>query len=103
MLARSAAEADAAATVIANATDLQDAAVIRRPARDLDPDSDLRDLLVTVDVGPLTPEAIAAALASGGRMAEARRRDGLIAGALLALADEWRSGGGIEALPSLRA
>ncbi|MGQ3348637.1 UPF0280 family protein, partial [Bosea sp. (in: a-proteobacteria)] len=103
VLARSAAEADAAATVIANATDLQDAAVIRRPARDLDPDSDLRDLLVTVDVGPLSPEAIAAALASGVRMAEALRRDGLIEGALLALADEWRSVGGIEALPSLRA
>ncbi|WP_324134189.1 UPF0280 family protein [Bosea sp. (in: a-proteobacteria)] len=99
VLARSAAEADAAATVIANATDLQDAAVIRRPARDLDPDSDLRDLPVTVDVGPLSPEAIAAALGSGVRMAEALRRDGLIEGALLALADEWRSVGGIEALP----
>jgi len=103
VLARSAAEADAAATVIANAVDVADAAITRRPARALDPDSDLRDLPVTVDVGPLSPDMIAAALASGVRMAEALRRDGLIEGALLALADEWRSVGGIEALPSLRA
>jgi hypothetical protein len=94
VLARSAAEADAAATIIANATDVQDAAVIRRRARELDPDSDLGNLLVTVDVGPLSPEAIAAALAGGERMAQALLRDGLIEGALLALADEWRSVGG---------
>ncbi len=103
VLARSAAEADAAATIIANAVDVTDAAIIRRPARDLDPDSDLRDLPVTVDVGILSAEAVAAALGSGVRMAEALRRDGLIEGALLALADEWRSVGGLGALPSLRA
>lgn len=103
VLARSAAEADAAATVIANAVDVTEAAIIRRPACTLDPDSDLRDLPVTVEVGPLTAEAIAAALEAGVRMAEVLRRDGLIEGALLALADEWRSVGGIEALPSSRA
>ncbi|MDP3321594.1 MAG: UPF0280 family protein, partial [Bosea sp. (in: a-proteobacteria)] len=57
---------------------------------------DLRDLPVTVDVGPLSADAVAAALASGLRMAEALRRDGLIEGALLALADEWRSVGGLD-------
>lgn len=102
VLARSAAEADAAATVIANATNVQDAAIIRRPARELDPDSDLGDIAVTVDVGPLSSEAIAAALASGARAAEALLRDGLIEGALLALADEWRSVGGVGSVPSLR-
>lgn len=102
VLARSAAEADAAATVIANATNVQDATIIRRPARDLDPDSDLGDIAVTVDVGPLSPEAIAAALASGARAAEALLRDGLIEGALLALADEWRSVGGVGSVASLR-
>lgn len=94
VLARSAAEADAAATIIANATDVQDGAIVRRPARELDPDSDLADLLVTVDVGPLPPDAVAAALAAGVRVAEALLREGLIEGALLALADEWRSVGG---------
>ncbi|KRE05965.1 hypothetical protein ASE63_06575 [Bosea sp. Root381] len=102
VLARSAAEADAAATVIANATNVQDASIRRRPARELDPDSDLRDLLVTVDVGSLPPEAIAAALAAGVRTAEGLLRDGLIEGALVALAGEWRSVGGVGSTPALR-
>jgi ApbE superfamily uncharacterized protein (UPF0280 family) len=93
VLARSAAEADAAATIIANATDMQDESIVRRPARDLDPDSDLGGLAVTVAVGPLSPDAIAAALAAGEKAAEALLHQGLIEGALLALADEWRSVG----------
>jgi ApbE superfamily uncharacterized protein (UPF0280 family) len=100
ILARSAAEADAAATIVANAVDVKHAAIVRRPARELDPDSDLRDLAVTVDVGPLPPDAIAAALANGVGVAEALLKDGLIEGALLALAGEWRSvGGATLALP----
>jgi ApbE superfamily uncharacterized protein (UPF0280 family) len=94
VLARSAAEADAAASIIANAVDADDLAITRRPARELDPDSDLRHLPVTVDVGPLSLAAIAAALGNGVRMAEALRAEGLIEGALLALAEEWRSVGG---------
>ena len=53
-LARDAATADVAATLIANAVDIDSPAIERRPARDLDPDSDLGDRLVTVAVGPLT-------------------------------------------------
>ncbi|AMJ60210.1 UPF0280 family protein [Bosea sp. PAMC 26642] len=97
VLARSAAEADAAASIIANAVTVDDPAITRRPARDLDPDSDLAHLAVTVDVRPLAPDAVAAALDSGVRMAEALRSEGLIEGALLALADEWRSAGGAAA------
>src|SRR6185369_15658356 len=47
--------ATAAATLIANAVDIDHPAIERRPARDLDPDSDLGDLPVTVAVGPLPP------------------------------------------------
>ena len=47
VLARDAPAADAAATLIANAVNIDDPAIIRRPARDLDPDSDLGDLPVT--------------------------------------------------------
>lgn len=94
VLARSAVEADAAATIIANATDVQEAAISRRPARELDPDSDLGQLNVTVDVGPLSPEAVAKALSSGVAVADRLLEEGLIEGALLALADEWRSVGG---------
>ena len=94
VLALNAAEADAATTIIANAVTVTDAAIIRKPARELDPDSDLRDLAVTVDVGPLSPEAVKAALGNGVALAQALLKDGLIEGALLALADEWRSVGG---------
>src|SRR3954468_14525772 len=55
VLARTAARADAAATVIANAVDLPGhPAVIRAPANELQPDSDLGSRLVTRDVGDLS-------------------------------------------------
>jgi hypothetical protein len=101
VLARDAPAADAAATLIANAVDIDDPAIVRRPARDLDPDSDLGNLPVTVDVGPLTPAQIAAALDAGVARAEAMRRAGLIEAALLTLAGEWRSVG-MPAIPSPR-
>ena len=100
VLARDAPSADAAATLIANAVNVDDPAIVRRPARDLDPDSDLGDLPVVVDVGPLTPAQIAAALDAGVARAEAMRRAGLIEAALLTLAGEWRSVGGARALSS---
>ncbi|KPF72058.1 hypothetical protein IP69_04480 [Bosea sp. AAP35] len=93
VLARSAAEADAAATIIANATNVRDPAIKRCAARELDPDSDLGELPVTVDVGPLSRDAIAAALSAGADMAEILVRAGLVEQALLALAGEWRSVG----------
>ena len=55
------------------------------PASAIDPDSDLRDRLVTWDVGPLSPAAIARALAAGCARAEALRRAGLVFGAVLVL------------------
>jgi uncharacterized protein len=66
ILASCAAEADAAATIVANAVDLPgDSRVERRPARSLQPDSDLGDRLVTRGVAPLDPDAIALALERG--------------------------------------
>src|SRR6185503_1891969 len=53
ILARDAATADVAATLVANAVNIDSPAIQRRPARELDPDSDLRDLPVTVSVGAL--------------------------------------------------
>ena len=61
-LARDAATADAAATLVANAVNVDSPAIRRRPARELDPDSDLRDLPVTVAVAPLDPAEIDMAL-----------------------------------------
>lgn len=91
VLACSASLADAAATVIANAVDADDPAVVRRPARTIDPDSDLGDRLVTVAVGPLDPATVVRALERGARAAEAARQDGLVEAALLSLKGEWRS------------
>ena len=66
VLAESAARADAAATVIANEVDLPGHPAIRRvPASDLEPDTDLGMRLVTADVGALTGEEVADALARG--------------------------------------
>jgi ApbE superfamily uncharacterized protein (UPF0280 family) len=90
VLAKTAAAADAAATVVANAVNIDHPAIERRPARDLDPDSDLLDLPVTVAVGPLPPAPVAEALDRGA--AEARRLCllGRIEGAALSLQGAWR-------------
>jgi uncharacterized protein len=66
VLAQSAAQADAAATIIANAVDLPLSPKIKRmPARDLFPESDLGERPVTVDVAELSDEEILEALGNG--------------------------------------
>jgi len=86
VLARDAAAADAAATVIGNAVDLAEhPAIVRRPASDIDPDSDLGERQITLAVGHLEPAEIDAALAAGLQTAERLRENGLIYGAVLAL------------------
>ncbi len=86
VLARHAAAADAAATMIGNAIDLPGhPAIRRRPACEIDAASDLGDRLVTVALGDLAPAEIRAALDAGRQFAEALRRAGLIAGAVLTL------------------
>jgi uncharacterized protein len=91
VLARNAATADVAATLVANAVDIDSPAIERRSARDLDPDSDLGDRLVTVAVGALTHAEIDIALARGLQRALDYQRRGLIADAALMLAGETRA------------
>lgn len=94
VLARTGAEADAAATLIANAVDLPGHPAIRRvPARELAPDSDLGDRRVTTSVGPLSPAEIATALDSGLAVADDFRRNSLIAAAALFLGGQSRVSG----------
>jgi ApbE superfamily uncharacterized protein (UPF0280 family) len=95
VLARGAAEADVAATLVANAVDLDDPAVRRAPARELAPDSDLGDRSVTVDVGPLSADKVDRALAHGLDCARTMARRGLILDACLTLQDETRVLGGL--------
>jgi ApbE superfamily uncharacterized protein (UPF0280 family) len=85
-LARTASQADAAATIIANAVDLPGhPAIIRRPANELQPDSDLGTRLVTRDVGELSAREIEEALEAGGTCARKLLAAGLIDGATLRL------------------
>jgi ApbE superfamily uncharacterized protein (UPF0280 family) len=96
VLARTGAEADAAATLIANAVDLPGhPAIARASARDLAPDSDLGDRLVTQAVGALSSGEIARALDNGLAVAEDFRRRGLIAASALFLAGQSRISGAI--------
>lgn len=91
VLARSAAEADAAATIIANAIHLPGHPAIRRePASSIAPDSDLGERLVTTDVGELLSAEVSQALDSGLAMAEELRAKNLIAAAALFLRGESR-------------
>ena len=89
VLAKTAAQADAAATVIANAVDLPGhRAILRMPANELQPDSDLGGRLVTRDVGALTEQEIEEALEAGRRRAQQLLATGLIEGAALRLLGE---------------
>ncbi len=96
VLAETAAAADAAATVIANAVDLPGhPAVQREPAVELQPDSDLGTRLVTRTVGALASGDIRQALARGLDVADELVRDKLIIAAALHLAGRTQTTGAI--------
>jgi len=90
VLAATAAQADAAATVIANAVDVDDAAIARRPASQCKDDSDLGDTLVTVDVPALPPAQVRSALDTGAVCAKVLQKGGLVWAALLVCQGQWR-------------
>lgn len=93
VLAKTAAMADAAATMIANAVTLPDGhpAITRRPAQDMQADSDLGRRLVTVGVDMLSRQDVHDALAAGETAAQAFRTRGLIEAAALFLHPEMRT------------
>ena len=95
VVARTAAMADAAATMVANAVDLAHPGIQRRPACEVQCDSDLGERPVTVLVPVLTPAERTAALEAGLRTAEAFRARGLIEGAALFLQGERRVTGAL--------
>lgn len=91
VLAKTASMADAAATMIANAVTLVGhKAVTRKPAQDLQSDSDLGTRLVTVGVGHLQAAEVQTALESGVAVANAFRNTGLIDQAALFLQGQSR-------------
>lgn len=84
VLARTAAQADAAATIVANAVDVQDARIGRMPAWQVRDDSDLGAIPVTVDVPALPEEQVRRALHQGLQKAQELQSSGLLWFALLA-------------------
>ena len=91
VLADRAAAGDAAATIIANAVDIPEhPAIVRLPACELAPDSDLGQRRVTQAVGELASEEVIQALESGAQTAERLLRMGLIRSAAVNLQGQTR-------------
>ncbi len=90
VLAESAAAADVAATLNANAVDVEDPAIWRAPATELSPDCELGERPVTVGVGQLAPENVEQALEAGASVARDMAARGLIVQALLTLQGRTR-------------
>lgn len=89
ILAATAAQADAGATVVANAVNLQDARIARRPACEVKDDSDLGAILVTVDVPALPPALVRQALQAGLEKAQELQVAGHLWCALLSCQGQW--------------
>jgi ApbE superfamily uncharacterized protein (UPF0280 family) len=88
VLAPTASQADAAATLIANAVDAEHPAIRRRPACEVKEDSDLGRLAVTVSVDALPKAVVREALARGYAEAHRMQSAGLVCAAYLALQGE---------------
>ncbi len=92
VMAASASVADAAATLIANEVTLpENDAIVRVPAEQLDPDTDLYGQAVTVEVNTLTQHEKDLALANGLNYARKLVNRQLISGAFLTLQGASRS------------
>lgn len=97
VLATTAAAADVAATLIANAVDLPDhPAITRVRASELDDNSDLGDLPVVTHVGRLTANDVTTALAQGRRLTQSYLNKCLISGAALFLQDQSETTGPVQ-------
>ncbi|MCF8466882.1 MAG: UPF0280 family protein [Sneathiella sp.] len=88
VLAKTAAMADVAATLIAGAVDVASPKITKAPASTLRDDTDLGDMLVTTAVGPLSDAEKHEALGRGWALGERFKRRGLISAAYLSLQGE---------------
>ena len=83
VLAATAAQADAAASMIANAVNVNHPGIVRQPAHSLRDMTDLGDLAVTVDVPRLPANLVQQALQNGWQCARECQAQGLMAAAFL--------------------
>ena len=96
VLSTKASVADAGATAIANACFVEDDRIIQLPAEKIDPTSDLKDIPVTTEVGPLSSEKILAAINSARQKADDFSQKGIIDGAFIALGSVYEMTGGMR-------
>jgi ApbE superfamily uncharacterized protein (UPF0280 family) len=87
VIAKNASVADAAATAIANSCWVEDSSIIQVPAEQIDPNTDLTGVNVTVEVGVLSHEKMVQAVQKAFAKADTLCRQELIVGALIALED----------------
>ena len=86
VLADNAAMADAAATMIANSVNIKNhPLIIKKPAEEIYEDSDLKNLMVTVEVGDLKQSEIEDALRNGNEVGKKYLENGFINSALIEL------------------
>lgn len=77
--------ADAASTAIANACFVEDDSISQVPAEQIDPNTDLSGLQVTINAGSLSPAQMITAIDRAQHKAERLSQRGVIIGALIAL------------------
>lgn len=99
VLAENAAQADAAATLIANAVNIEHPNILRQAANELDPNSDLGRKQITMEVGELPTQLVHEALANGLAYAQQLVSEQKIKAALLALKGDWRTVGFVPTPP----
>ncbi|RKL63470.1 UPF0280 family protein [Thermoanaerobacteraceae bacterium SP2] len=87
VFAATASQADACATVLCNATSIDDPRVHKVRARDIDPNTDIPELMVTTHVDPLPDSLVIKAMAQAKQLAEKYIQENLIYGALISLQD----------------
>ena len=96
VLAASAAAADAAATIIANSVNVADPRIVRRPANQLKDDTDLGARAVTIEVPPLAPGQVRAALNAGLAKAAELQAARLIDSAVLVCQQRFAATAGFD-------
>jgi ApbE superfamily uncharacterized protein (UPF0280 family) len=97
-IANDSVSADVAATLIGNATEIGSPRVVRTLAKNLSPNTDIPDLLVTKSIGHLERSEIELALEQGIQKAETLKDKGLIIGAFIAVRDRYKISDSIATL-----
>lgn len=90
VLSKNASIADAAATAVANACYCDDPAIQRCLAKEIDPTTDIPDLMVTRSIGKLSEQTVLTALEAGEIRARQLMARGMAVGAVIFIGEKQR-------------